>query len=101
MTTDTKLFVTLDPSGGPLRSKDPRPTARRLPTLDGATLGLLSNGKTNGVELLDCVLNEIEKQYEIAGELRFKKGSVSVPPRKEVFAQLVDEATAVITAIGD
>ena len=75
--------------------------ARRLATLDGATVGLLSNGKATGVELVDCVLDEIKKRYEVAGELRFKKDSVSVPPRKEVFAQLVEDAAAVITAIGD
>jgi len=102
MTVETKTpFMTLDPTSGPLRDRDPRSTAQRQSTLDGASLALLSNGKANGSELLDAVFDELALQFELSNAMRFQKGSVSVPPRKEEFAQMVAHATAVVTAIGD
>jgi len=102
MTVEPKTpFVTLDPTSGPLRERDPRSIAERQPTLDGASLALLSNGKSNGSELLDAVFDELALQFELSGAMRFKKGSVSVPPLKEDFAQMAAQATAVVTAIGD
>ncbi len=99
--TRDKRYVTLDPTSGPLRERDARPMARRPATLDGAVLGLLANGKSNSQELLDAVYEELEKHYELRGAVRFTKDSVSIPPRKEHFQGLVEEATAVVTAIGD
>ncbi|MEE9286051.1 MAG: hypothetical protein V3V35_10045 [Dehalococcoidia bacterium] len=102
MTTSAELqYITLDPSAGPLRGKDPRPMARRPASLNGAVLGLLANGKSNSQEFLDAVYDELAQAYELAPALRFKKASVSVPPRSEDFQQMVEEAAAVITAIGD
>jgi len=97
----TRDFVTLDPSSGPLRARNPRSSASRPATLNGTTLALLSNGKRNAVELLEAIYDEISAQCDLAGVLRFEKESVSVPPRAEQFAQMVEEAGAVITAIGD
>ncbi|MBI3742756.1 MAG: hypothetical protein HY261_00510 [Chloroflexi bacterium] len=99
--TANKPYVILDPTSGPLRGKDSRPMARRRVTLDGVVLGLLSNGKSNSQELLDAVFAELAKSFELLQSLRFRKDSVSVPPRKEHFAQLTREAGAVVTAIGD
>ena len=100
MTTAARAYVILDPTSGPLKAKDSRPMAKRRPTLDGALLGLLSNGKSNSQELLDAVFAELAKTFELLPPLRFRKDSVSVPPRKELFAQL-QEVGAVVTAIGD
>ncbi len=94
-------FVTLDPSSGPLRERDPRSIAPRPASLNGATLALLSNGKQNAVALLEAIHDEIALRFELAGTLRFEKGSVSVPPLPEHFAQMVEEASAAVTAIGD
>lgn len=101
MTIAAKPYIILDPSSGPLKGKDPRPLARRKPTLDGAVLGLLANGKSNSGELLEAVYEELSKSFELPAPLRFRKDSVSVPPRKADFERLTREAGAVVTAIGD
>ncbi len=96
-----RTYVILDPTSGPLKGRDKRPMARRPKTLDGATLGLLANGKANSQELLDAVFEELAKAFELRAPMRFRKGSVSVPPRKEDYRRLTQEATAVVTGIGD
>ena len=98
---DERQYVTLDPTAGPLRGQDPRPMAKRPATLDGAVVALLANGKGNSQELLDAIFEQLGESYELGGALRFRKLSVSVPPRTEDFQQMVEGATAVITAIGD
>jgi hypothetical protein len=100
-TSAARPYVILDPSAGPLKGKDKRPMARRPKTLDGATLGLLANGKSNSQELLDAVFEELAKAFELRTPMRFRKDSVSVPPRKDDYRRLVQEATAVVTGIGD
>jgi hypothetical protein len=101
MTTHAAPYVILDPTSGPLKGRDPRPMAKRPATLNGAVLGLLANGKSNSQELLDAVFEELARTFELGHPLRFRKDSVSVPPRREHQAQLAEEANAVITAIGD
>lgn len=94
-------FVTLDPTVDLPDARDHRRLGDALPSLDGVTIGLLSNGKTNGSELLRAVYGELAKRFEPAGAVAIRKDSVSVPPRPEDFARLVRETGAVITAIGD
>ena len=101
MTTSVKPYIILDPTSGPLKGKDLRPMANRRPTLDGVAIGLLANGKSNSQELLDAVFEELAKSFELRPPLRFRKDSVSVPPKKEHFERLTREAGAVVTAIGD
>ena len=94
-------FVTLDPTSGPMRERDERPLGRAVPALDGITIGLLSNGKDNAMELLASVYDELAHQFGLAGCVRIEKESVSVPPRPQDFQRLTRDTRAVITAIGD
>ena len=95
-------YVTLRPTGvGNATGVDERKRADRPVTLDGAIVGLLANGKVNSAELLECVLEELNEHFNIAGALRHRKGSVSVPPTEEAFTELTTRSTVVLTATGD
>jgi hypothetical protein len=75
--------------------------APRLASLDGITLGLLSNGKANGVELLDCVADELAARYRIARIIRHTKPHPSLPMSDEVLTMFAEHAHAVLSAVGD
>ena len=94
-------YVSLDPSGVAARAKEARQRAPRLDSLDGGTIGLLANGKTNSEELLECVYDELRQRFDLAGVLRHRKGSVSIPPDPTEFDRFLSEATFVVTATGD
>ncbi len=90
----------LDPT---LRAVPPRTAARapRPPRLDGATLGLLANGKTHGMVFLERVAEHLRGRHGIADLLRVTKANASAPVPPEDAALLVKRCAAVVTAIGD
>jgi hypothetical protein len=69
----------------------------------GLRVGLLANGKTNGEEILDELLDALRAQPGISlGEtLRICKSNESTPPTREQMRRLVEETDVVLTAIGD
>ena len=77
------------------------PAAPRLASLDGMTLGLLSNGKANGVELLEGVAEAIAERYRIARVIRHTKAHPSLPMTDEVASMFAEHAHAVLCAVGD
>src|SRR5579872_3927180 len=66
-------------------------------------IGLLSNGKKNGVELLETVFAELSRRSGMTLELAMDivKPSISVPPTDLDMARLISNTDVVITAIGD
>ena len=78
------------------RARAPRPAALR-----GATIGLLANGKSNGMLLLDRVAERLRERDAIAEVLRVSKTNASAPVGEEDAALLAKHCAAVITAIGD
>ena len=90
----------LDPT---LRATPPRAAARaRRPVrLDGATLGLLANGKTHGMAFLDRVAEHLTARHGIAEIVRVTKANASAPALPEDAAMLAKRCAAVVTAIGD
>jgi hypothetical protein len=72
----------------------------RLPSLAGATIGLLDNGKIRVRELLDHVEEMLRSQYAVAHVLRLTKPDFTRPAPAEVVAALAPCA-AVISAVGD
>jgi hypothetical protein len=77
-------------------SRAPRPAA-----LAGATVGLLANGKSNGMALLDHLAEVLRERHGIAGVMRVAKTNASVPVSDEDAEALAKRCVAVITAIGD
>ena len=74
--------------------------ASRLSALQGATVGIISNGKKNTVPFFDSFENELKEKFGVAEVVRRTKSNYSAPAD----AHLVDEAKgwdAVIAGIGD
>ena len=90
----------LDPT---LRTSAPMASspAPRLVTLAGATVGLLANGKSNGMALLDALAERLCERHGVADVLRVAKTNASAPVSDEDAALLAKHCTAVVTAIGD
>ena len=49
---------------------EPTKLARRLDSLDGATIGLFDNTKLNAVRLLDLVGEQLTTRYNVKGFVR-------------------------------
>ena len=75
--------------------------APRLETMDGVTLGLLPNAKANSHRLHEMIAEEIGKQFNLAGTRTINKGHPSKNCDPELIQELLDEADAVITGLGD
>ena len=91
----------LDPT---LRTALPVATASaaaRPVHLAGATIGLLANGKSNGMALLNRVAEILREGHGISEVVRVAKTNASVPVSDEEAELLAKQCAAVITAIGD
>ncbi len=91
----------LDPT---LRAEAAPATVSRAPrpaTLRGATLGLLANGKSNGMALLDCLAVHLRDRHGVAEVIRVAKTNASAPVPDEDLERLAKGCAAIVTAIGD
>jgi hypothetical protein len=75
--------------------------APRPPRLSGITVGLLANGKSNGMALLDRIAEVLRERHGIGEVVRVAKENASAPVRDEDAETLAKGCGAVITAIGD
>ena len=74
--------------------------ASRLSALDGATVGIISNGKKNTIPFFNAFEDELRTKFGVAEVVRTVKSNYSAPAD----AHLVEEAQkwdAVIAGIGD
>jgi hypothetical protein len=84
------------PSTAAEGSPAPRPSR-----LAGATVGLLANGKSNGMVILDRLAEILRERHGIGDVLRVAKTNASTPVSAEDAERLAKRCTAIITAIGD
>lgn len=96
MVVANKIRV-LDPVGD-LKIFDIEP-AGRLETLDGAVIGLYSNGKLNADELLDLVQDEIANRHEVKEFVRGRYNAGRVYKRDQW--QDIERCDAIILTHGD
>ena len=75
--------------------------AERLTTLNGMTLGLLPNAKENSSRLHQMIGEEISKRFSLAGIEVMRKGHAGTNCDPEIMEDMVREADAVITGLGD
>jgi hypothetical protein len=75
--------------------------APRPERLAGVTLGLLANGKSNGMVLLDRIADLLRERRGIGDIVRLAKTNASVPVTEEQAETLLKQCAVVITAIGD
>ena len=98
MSTDATVKV-LDPTVSSMSEKSA--IADRPESLDGSTVGLLSNGKKNSEELLRCVYDILSKEHNLKKTLEYNKGNASRPCPPDILNDLAQECDIVITASGD
>jgi nucleotide-binding universal stress UspA family protein len=91
----------LDPTLGSAPAGPAAPRAARPASLRGATLGLLANGKSNGMALLDRVADYLRERHGVAEVLRVAKTNASAPVSEADAELLAKHCVAVVTAIGD
>ena len=75
--------------------------ASRKRSLDGVTIGLLANGKSNGMALLDRVVECLRERHQIGEVVRVAKTNASAPVTEGDAELLAGRCAVVITAIGD
>ncbi len=92
-------LVGLDPTSGPLSAAKGRP-ARRRPTLDGAVIGLVSNGLGESDKILAAVGDELGRRVKIGGVVKVRKPSVSVPPDPIDWERLINQTTVAVAGFG-
>ena len=77
------------------------PRAPRKTSLDGVTIGLLANGKSNGMALLERVVERLAMRHAIVEVVRVAKTNASAPVSESDAEMLARSCGAIITAIGD
>lgn len=98
MATTTRLQV-LDPTVQPIPAS--AVIAPRPDTLDGAVVGLLSNGKRNAGALLGMVHEVLADRFEFKEVMVRDKGNASRPCPTELLAEMAERCDLVITSSGD
>jgi hypothetical protein len=74
--------------------------AKRLATLRGATVAIVSNGKKNTQPFFDALARELRERYEVGKVVRLTKSNYSAP----VEPGLLNDAErwqALISGVGD
>ena len=94
-----KALLTLDPRDE--NDHIPALLAPRPPTLDGKTLGLLSNNKPHSEELLRMIAGIIKEMYDIKGTEEYNKGSHQWPANPESLKEFADKCDVAIHATAE
>jgi hypothetical protein len=89
----------LDPTVPPERTE--ASPAKRLRSLDGMVVGLLSNGKVNGDTLLRLVGDKLVSRHGVRELVVREKPNASRVAPADIVDQLATQCDAVVTAIGD
>lgn len=92
--------VILDPTGEVQRGDD-RALSPRRATLDGATLGLLDNGKPNAGLLLEEVGRQLAERFRLQDVKVFSKDYFGTPVDQTQVERIVASCNFAVTAIGD
>ena len=87
----------------PIQEADVAPAtmAPRLESLEGISLGLLSNGKTNAGKLLRMIAEELGNASPLKGVVDKAKGSAGNNCPPDLLEDLLEQSDAVITGLGD
>jgi hypothetical protein len=94
-----KTILVLDPTARPKAVE--REMARRLPDLNGRTLGILWNSKPNADHLLSRLEELLAERFELAGVVHMRKPTASIPAYEGVLEELSRRCQAVVNGVGD
>ena len=75
--------------------------ATRLPSLRGARVALVDNGKHNADEFLRALETLLTRDYGVSQVERYRKASPSVPAPSEVLDRLAASCDALVHAVAD
>ena len=92
------MFEILDPTYS--EAADELAAAERPPTLQGLTVGIVSNGKQNTATFFDALEHELREQHGVAEVVRLTKGNYSAPAEAEIM-NAAQSWHALIAGIGD
>jgi hypothetical protein len=91
--------VGLDPTSGPLSEEVGR-RARRPASLDGAVIGLVSNGLGESDTILAALAQEVGRLAGAVRVVAVRKPSVSVPAEPMDWERLINEVTVAVAGFG-
>ena len=74
--------------------------ATGMENLDGATIGIISNGKKGTFYFFNALEDLLTKKYNVGKVIRFVKKNYSAPAEEEIMKE-VKNWDAVITGVGD
>lgn len=96
----TRYVVGLDPTTKAPAPAETRRVAPRPATLDGAVIGLISNGKGNATLLLESLYGELATMADLVGKVLVEKETVYAVPAADDWARVTSQATVGITGFG-
>ena len=99
MTNLEKMLVALDPRAE--SDHGPALLATRPPTLNGKTLGLLSNNKPHSEELLQMIAGIMNESYNIKNTVEYNKGSHQWPANSEALKEFASKCDVAIHATAE
>jgi hypothetical protein len=100
VTSDSGKILGLDPTFQRPDAESTRRPARRPISLDGAVVGLISNGKGQATLLLEGLYDELANMANTADRVLIQKESVFAPPSEQDWGLITSRATVGVTAFG-
>jgi len=92
-------LIGLDPTSGPLPESELGP-APRSPSLNGAVIGVVSNGLGESDQILRAVYRELAAASGARDIVFVRKPSVSVPPDPMDWEKLISQVTVAVAGFG-
>jgi hypothetical protein len=92
-------IVGLDPTSGPLPEAE-QGEAARPPSLEGAVVGVVSNGLGEADKILRAVFREVAARSGARDVVFVRKPSVSVPPDPMDWEKLISQVTVALAGFG-
>ncbi len=92
------MFEILDPTYS--EAADELAAADRPASLQGLTLGIVSNGKQNTATFFDALERELREQHGVAEVVRVIKGNYSAPAEPDIM-NAAQSWHALVAGIGD
>lgn len=74
--------------------------APRLESVEGITLGVISNGKKNTIPFFDAFERALKERHGVGEVVRATKGNYSAPAEPEIISQ-AERWQALVAGIGD
>jgi hypothetical protein len=92
-------LIGLDPTSGPLPEPEHGP-APRSASIEGAVVGVVSNGLGESDRFLQAVSRELAELGGTASAVFVRKPSVSVPPDPMDWERLISQVTVAVAGFG-